>query len=107
MRQDGVKGGNKRLEEHSASVGRRRITPPFWTGKLYKVALSGPMEPYSNAQQPSVSSDKKTSATTQKVRIAQGGHTTTGESWTPFLTAGAGSCARRLWTSMGSAKPLA
>ena len=42
-------------------------------------------------RQPSGSSDKIASATTQKVRIAQGGHTTSGGSWTPFLTVGANS----------------
>ena len=40
-------------------------------------------------QHPSGSRDKVASAPTQKVRIAQGGHTTTGGRWTPFLTCGA------------------
>ena len=40
-------------------------------------------------QHPSGSRDKLASAPTQKVRVDQGDHTTTGGRWTPFLSCGA------------------
>jgi hypothetical protein len=63
---------------------------------LDREALQGGFERENGAieqcgQQPSGSSDKIASATTQKFSKAQGGHTTSGRSWTPFLTGGANS----------------